>query len=132
MRWFGALAALGAAFGFATLAALEGAEVVELRTGPPDARRETRVWVADADGAWWVEAASPARPFFRDVLADDRVEVRRFGAWHRCRAAIVPEPGGHDRIRALLRARYGWRDRWVGRLTDTRASRALRLDCEAA
>jgi hypothetical protein len=32
----------------------------------------------------------------------------------------------------MLRARYGWRDWWIGWLADTRASRALRLDCEAA
>lgn len=133
MRWIAiAAAVVVGGLGAGTLAALEGGEVVVLRTGPPGTRRETRTWIADEDGAWWVEAANPARPFLRDVRADGRVEVRRFDRWHRCRAETVAEPGGHARIRRLLRARYGWRDWWIGWLADTSASRAVRLACEAA
>jgi hypothetical protein len=131
MRWVVVLVAVLVGLGAGMLAALEGAEVVVLRTGAPGAPRETRVWVADADGAWWIEAANPSRPFLRELGADDRLEVRRFGRWHRCRATVAPDPGGHERIRRLLRARYGWRDSWIGWLADTTRSRAVRLDCEA-
>ena len=42
-------------------------------------------------------------------------------------AEVVPEPGGHEHIRALLRQRYGWRDLWIAMLQDTSGSREVRL-----
>jgi len=46
------------------------------------------------------------------------------------RMVARPEPGvaGHERIRSLLRAKYGWADRWVALLQDTSRSVAIRLD----
>jgi hypothetical protein len=131
VRRLAALAALlGLAFGGVTLAALEGRDVVVLRTVDAAGRpRETRTWVADADGAAWVEAANPERPFLRDVLTNPAVALRRDGRWRRCRAEVAPNPEGHVRIRALLAARYGWADRWIALLADTRRSSAVRLAC---
>jgi hypothetical protein len=126
-------AGTGAVLGFAavTLVALEAQEVVVLRTTAPDGtRRETRAWVADEDGASWVEAANAARPFLAHLDGHPEVELRRAGAWRRCRATAVPGPAGHARIRRLLAARYGWADGWIGALTDTSGSVAVRLDCE--
>ena len=42
----------------------------------------------------------------------------------------TPEPGaeGHEKIRGLLRRKYGWADRWVGAIVDTSSSVAIRLD----
>ena len=117
------------AFGGATLAALEGVEVVVLRTGAAAAPRKTRTWIADEGTAALVEAANPERPFLRDLRADPALLLERGGAVRACRADILPNPGGHERIRGLLRARYGWADWWVGLLTDTSASVAVRLDC---
>ncbi len=120
-----------AAFGAVTLVALEGREVVVVRTRGDDGRlRATRTWVADADGATWIEAANPERPFLRDVTRDPTLELERGGRVARCRATIVPNPEGHARIRALLAARYGWADRWIALVADTRRSVALRLDCK--
>jgi len=130
MRWAMVVVAIVAGLAVGTIAALEGGEVVVLRTGSDTDPRETRTWIAEADGAWWIEAANESRAFFRDVGANGRVGVRRGDRWHRCNATIVPEPGGHDRIRRLLRDRYGWRDRWIGCIADTHASRAIRLECE--
>src|SRR5258708_33517240 len=98
-----------AIFGGVTLVALEGREVVVVRrfdaAGTP---RETRTWVADADGAAWIEAANPDRPFLQDLRVQPKVELRRGGGWRTCRADVQPDLDGHVRIRALLRARYGW------------------------
>ena len=127
--------ALGAvlALGAVTLLALEGGEVVTVRThdstGQP---RDTRTWIADEGGEAWVEAASPERPFLRDLLADPSLDVWRGGRWHRCRAAVAENPGGHERIRQLLAEKYGWRDCWIGLIADTRQSLGLRIDCEDA
>jgi len=128
-----AVLGIALAFGAVTLRALEGGEVVIVRTrGKSGAPRETRTWIADDPEGAWIEAASPARPFFLDVLADPEVEVWRGGRWRRCRALVAGNPEGHDRIRRLLAARYGWKDRWIGMLADTRGSMALRLACEAS
>ena len=113
-----------------TLAALEGHEVALLRTVDEHGNvRSTRVWVADEDGYVWIEAANRNRPFLRDVHAIAKVELRRGGTLRRCQAVVVPTPEGHERIRRLLAAKYGWADRWVGRLTDTSQSVAVRLQC---
>jgi hypothetical protein len=127
MRRVALLLALAAALFAATTAlALEGRDVAVLRTGP--AERETRVWVAEADGVRWLEAATPERAWYRDVLAEPRVWLAHRGASAHYRA--VPEPGadGHRRVRALLRAKYGWADRFVGLLQDTSRSVAVRLE----
>jgi hypothetical protein len=120
---------LGAlAFGAVTLYALEGHEVVVLRTRAADgAWRGTRTWVADDDGAVWIEAAVAERPFFQQLLADPNVELDRGGRVQRYRAEPQPNPEGHERIRGLLAEKYGWADWWVGLLQDTSGSIAIRL-----
>jgi hypothetical protein len=132
MAWRGLLVALGVAagaFGALTLVALEGAEVVRLRTTSPDGSlRTTRTWVADADGATWIEAANPARPFLLDVQARPDVLLDRGGRERRLHAVVVPGEAAHRTIRELLRAKYGWADVWIGLLADTSRSVAVRLD----
>lgn len=134
MRTFLRLAALALGiFALVTAMALEGNEVVQLRTlGPDGSARTTRVWIADADGAEWVEAAAPDRPFLADIARDPQVELVRGDDVQPRRATVVGGAEGHEKIRALLRDRYGWADRWVGMLTDTSQSLAVRLDPEPA
>jgi hypothetical protein len=124
-------AALTGVLGFAglTLYALEGREVVVLRTHTADGTtRETRAWIADDQGASWIEAAVPERPFLQDLVARQEVEVERGGVVGRYRSAAMPNPDGHAHIRQLLAQRYGWADCWVGLLTDTTRSVEVRLD----
>jgi hypothetical protein len=118
-----------ATFGAVTLSALEGREVVVLRTFDAGTPRETRTWVADEDGYTWIEAANPARPFLRQLQANPAVELSRAGSVMHCAAAAVANPDGHRRTRRLLAAKYGWADRWIGLLTDTSGSVAVRLAC---
>jgi hypothetical protein len=127
-----ALAALLAAAAFAAVSwlALEGAEVAVLRTRAPDGGFEaTRVWIAEEDGAAWVEAATAERSWYQSLRMHPEVEVVRAGGEVR-RYRAVPEPGpeGHAHVRLLLRAKYGWADRWVGLLQDTSQSVAVRLE----
>ena len=115
-------------FGVVTFVALEGNEVVVVRTRAADGSpHTTRTWIADADGVAWIEAANPERPFLHDLHRDPQLELERGGRMLRCRAAIVPNPEGHERIRALLASRYGWADRWIAMIADTRRSAAIRL-----
>ena len=133
MRLLRGLAALLAAavVGFAavTLIALEGREVVQLRTVTPEGGvRSTRTWVADADGAMWVEAANVQRPFLVDLRAHPDIELVRGGTVLPVRAVAVPGLDAHRKIRTLLAEKYGWADCWIGLLADTSRSEAVRLE----
>jgi hypothetical protein len=122
-------AALVLAFAAITWVALEAQEVISLRTRQADGGvRVTRVWVAEHDGALWLEAATPERAWYLDLLAQPQFEVERGG--RRLCVVASPEPGpeGQRKIRDLLRQRYGWADRWVALLQDTSESIAVRLD----
>ena len=116
--------------GFAgvTLWALEGHEVVVLRTSDTQgAQRETRVWIADEGDHAWIEAATPEREFYRDLLARPEAELVRAGTTTRVRAVPVPGPEPHARLRTMLREKYGFADWWVGLLQDTSRSVAVRI-----
>lgn len=123
----------GMVFGIVTLVALEGREVVVLRTRAADGTEHTtRTWIADADGAAWVEAANPERPFLHDLGREPTLTLDRHGRPQQCRATIAPNPEGHDRIRDLLASKYGWADCWIALVADTERSLAVRLECDDA
>ncbi len=132
MSWRRGVVAVGivaVAFGCITVLALEGTEVVRLRTTAADGSvRTTRTWIAEADGAMWIESATPERPFLLDLTARPDVELVRGNDVLRLRAVPVPGDAGHRKIRDLLAAKYGWADTWVGLLTDTSRSVAVRLE----
>ena len=112
-----------------TLVALEGREVVVLRTSDGEAEsKETRTWIADYEGHAWVESANPERPFFRHIQAHPEVEVVRGGQVLEMRAVALPPAEGHALIRRLLAEKYGWADVWIGFIADTSQSTAVRLD----
>jgi hypothetical protein len=123
-----ALAALAVGFAGVTWWALESSGVARVSTTAPDGgERVTHVWFVEDAGTLWLEAGAPENPWYRDVrerpeltfAADDRPAAR-----YRAREV----PGAAARVRALLRARYGWRDRWVGLWVDASRSTAVRLD----
>ena len=127
-RIIATFAVVAAVFLLGTLLALEGHEVVILRTFAPNGTpRETRVWIADADGVAWIESANEDRPFFRDILQNPDVEVVRNAEVERLHAEPILSADGHPKIRRLLSEKYGWADCWIGLLADTSNSIAIRL-----
>ncbi|HYC54452.1 MAG TPA: nitroreductase/quinone reductase family protein [Candidatus Binatia bacterium] len=127
-----AAAALVAALAALTVVALEGKDVAVLHTRDSDGiARATRVWIVEEDGAWWVEAAIADRPFYVALQQDARLEVEHRGEKFLARATLMPNPEGHERIRRMLRSKYGWADDYIGLLQDTSNSLAVRLDREA-
>ena len=129
-RLLGPVVALALAGATVTLFALEGREVVVVRTrDAAGGERATRTWIADTEGTAWIEAANPERPFVRDLEREPTLVLDRRGRPQHCRTSIAPNPTGHERIRDLLAAKYGWADRWIGLIADTRRSLAIRLDC---
>jgi len=128
-----AIVTLAVVFAVVTLIALEGREVVVVRTRDADGTEHaTRTWIADADGAAWIEAANPERPFLRDLGREPTLVLDRRGLPLSCRARVLPNPDGHTRIRRLLADKYGWADCWIALVADTERSLAVRLDCDPA
>lgn len=122
------LGAVLALFAVLTAVALESGDVVVVATYDLHGeRRETRAWIAEADGALWIEAANPDRLFYRDILAGSAVEIERDGVVGRFTAEPAANPAGHRKIRRLLRAKYGWKDAWIGLLADTSRSIGIQL-----
>lgn len=129
MRLLAALGLLAALFATVTFLALESGEVAVLRTRAPDGGfAQTRVWVADADGAALIEAADSQRAWYQSLRMHPDVELLRDGAPLRYRATPEPGPEGRERIRALMREKYGWADWWVGMLQDNADSVLVRLE----
>ena len=130
-RLLGIGLALTLAFAAITLAALEGREVVVVETADAHGQpRRTRTWIADDDGRAWIEAANPERPFLLDLRRQPAFVLERGGGRFACTAEVSDDPdGGHARIRSLLASRYGWADRWIALVADTRRSLAVRITC---
>lgn len=123
-----ALAFLALALGFVALTgiALESGGVAIVETRAPDGTtRATHVWFVEHHGALWLEAGAPENGWFQDVQRDPRLRVRVHGAARDARAEIAPEASAD--VRARLRAKYGWRDVWVGLLVNASRSVAVRL-----
>jgi hypothetical protein len=120
LRWaIAAITLLVVAFSALTWLALESREVVVIRTRQPDGGvRETRIWIAEAEGAWWLEAASPESDWYQDVLADPRIEIVRAGRTVPLLATPIPGEEGHLKIRRLLRQKYGLADVWIAMIQD--------------
>jgi hypothetical protein len=122
----GALALV--AFVSTTWWALESFGVATVETRQADGTlRQTHVWYVEPDGELWLEAGSPENGWFRDVLENP---VLTFGAEQRAGRYRAQPLGGaarHQKVRELIRAKYGFRDRWVGGLVDTSRSVAVRL-----
>ena len=109
--------------------ALEAGGVAVVSTARADGSlRETHVWYAELDGALWVEAGTPENPWYRDV---QRTPTLRFTAEERSGHYHVhpdPDPARRRTLRSRLRAKYGWRDRFVGLLVDSEQSVPVRLE----
>ena len=123
------IALLALAFGALTWAALELREVVVIRTREGDGSvRETRIWIAEEKGSWWLEAASAESPWYRDVIANPRVQIVRGGRAVPAHLTPLPGPDGQRKIRRLFRQKYGLADVWIGLIQDGSRSVAVRAE----
>jgi len=117
------------AFVAITVYALEADGVAVVETLAPDgSTRETHVWFVEPDGELWLEAGSPDNPWFADARHAGRLELRAGDRSGDYTVTVFEDPEPRARIRAALRAKYGWRDRWVGLFVDQSKSLVVRLD----
>ena len=120
-------ALLAVLFGGVTWFALEASGVAIITTTAADGTlRETHVWFTELDGEPWLEAGAPGNPWYLDVLGgSELVIVSEGGPTGRFRA--LPSPDRSADVRASLRSKYGWRDRFVGMFVGASRSTAVRL-----
>jgi hypothetical protein len=129
-RAIAAVAILLLALAGITWLALEsgGVAVVETR-GAHGETRSTHVWHVEQDGELWLEAGTRDNGWFVDLLSEPTLALRAPGLEGRYRAHPVENPVVHQRIRSLIREKYGWRDWWVGFLiVDSAGSIPVRLE----
>jgi len=103
-----------------------GVAILESQTSD-DTVRSTHVWYAEANGALWVEAGTPQNAWFLDVQADPEIFLYTSEGSGEYIAEIIPGDAAHQRIRSLLREKYGFRDWWIGAIFDTSQSIAVRM-----
>jgi hypothetical protein len=121
-------AALLVVFAATTWWALEASGVAIIQTVAPDGSlRETHVWFVEADGELWLEAGTPTNPWYLDIQQNPSLKLRADDLVRNAIARLSSATGAHERIRSLLRQKYGLRDWWVGLLVDSSRSVAVEL-----
>ena len=111
-----------------TAVALEISGVVTVHTETSaGANRTTHVWFAEEDGTLYLEAGSPQNPWVVDLIDEKALRLSGQDLDGRYRFVLHTTPESHERIRRMMRDKYGWRDVWIGMLFDTSASRMIEL-----
>jgi hypothetical protein len=108
--------------------ALESGGVAIVETRAADgSTRSTHVWFVEPGGELWIEAGTPKNGWYVDIQQERTLlfsAARRSGSYL---AERVPGSDAHDRIRSLLRDKYGFRDWWIDLIFETSDSIAVRL-----
>jgi hypothetical protein len=103
-----------------------GVAIVETHSQGREVRR-THVWYVETDDATWLEAGRPVHPWYLDIQANPRLTLHTDEGRREFDAATVAGRDAHDHVRALLREKYGLRDRILGLVIDVSPSIAVRL-----
>lgn len=105
-----------------------GEVVLVTTTDAAGVEKQTPLWIVDDDGQAWLRAGNADSGWVARVRANPRIEMERGGTTARYR--ITPVPEATPEIDALMRAKYGFKDRLVGWIlpNSRRSTLALRLD----
>ena len=107
--------------------ASESGEVVVLSTqGTGEAPEETRLWVVDFGGYQYLRAGQAESGWFSRLRATPRVGVERGDV--RMAYDAVPEPDRQAEVNALMQAKYGWADTFIGMLFGRDDATPIRLE----
>ena len=117
--------------GLITFVALEsdGVALVETKVEGSDEYRQTRIWFVQSDHELLLEAGNPNNPWVRDLSISNTLNLALDGEGNSLEYAfdLRTAPEEHERIRKLMREKYGWRDLWIGMLFDVSASQLVAL-----
>jgi hypothetical protein len=105
--------------------ALEASGVAVVTTQTGASARTTHVWYVRDSGELLVEAGTPGNGWYQDIQDQPRLRLVAADLSGTFIASPLPNPAGHERVRRLLRNKYGLRDRWIAGLFDTTRSVAV-------
>jgi len=112
-----------------TYIALEQSDVLIVETfdGSLQQPRYTHIWFVENKGTIYLEAGHPQNPWIVDLANGHTLGIQgaNLDGWYAFNLDISDE--GHQQIRTLMRAKYGWRDWWIGLLFDTSQSQLITL-----
>jgi hypothetical protein len=111
------------------LASETGAEVVTVETVQPDGGiRRTRLWVVDDGDFAWLRAGM-GRVSWLDQAAEAGTLVLTRGRQREVyKVTVFDDPVSRRRIHAMMREKYGARDRYIDLIRDGDRSVAVRLE----
>lgn len=118
---------LVAAFLGITWWALESSGVALVTTTTPRGdERTTHVWYAQEGDVLWLEAGRPQHPWYQDIQRSPEVTISAEDLSGRYVLSTVPGKQAARHVRALMREKYGLRDRWVLLFVDASETTAVR------
>ena len=118
-------------FGLVTLVALESGDVLVIETidasADPTATepRRTHIWYVEEDGQLVLEAGNPENPWVRDIAKEPNVRISGDSVTGTYSLVVDQSELAQNRIRKLMRQKYGWRDVWVSTLFDVSGSQLV-------
>ncbi len=84
--------------------------------------RRTRIWFVQNNEQPILEARHPENPWVPDIEKQPRVHIEGKSTNGLYQLHMGRDSSNHDKVRSLMRKKYGWRDIWVGVLFDTSKS----------
>jgi hypothetical protein len=125
---FIAVAVLAVGLAATTYLALELGQVAIAQTTKLDGEpRHTHVWYVEERGALYLEAGHPDNPWVRELEHMQTLTLAGEGIGGEYLFDQSQNIADHERIRRMMRRKYGWRDWWIDVLFDTSSSRLIEL-----
>ena len=126
----GIVLALGATFMLSIILVSEaGTEVVTIETEEPDGSvRRTRLWVVDDGNFAWLRAGMGPVPWLEQATAKGTLVMTRNGDRDVYKVDVFDDPVSRKRIHAMMREKYGAKDRYIDLIRDGDRSVAVRLE----
>lgn len=127
LRLLGTLIAIVAVLMIAQMFASERGEVVVITTTDASgAQHETHVWVVDSNGHPWIRSGSPKSGWYARLKETPTLELERNGT--HTQHTVEAVPAKQSEINALMRAKYGWTDAYIGLFFSRANAVPIRLD----
>ena len=104
--------------------------VVETMDKSTGKQRLTHIWHVQTGDQLFLEGGSPTNPWVQDLEYLSTIRLIGNGIDGEYAFVIRDDDDNHAEIRALMRAKYGWRDRWVGIVFDTSKSMLIEVVAE--
>ena len=113
-----------------TYLALELGEVVIVETVNSDGTRlrQTHIWYVHQPDGLYLEAGHPDNPWVRDLEQMQTLTLSGEGISGEYVFEQHESAADHQRVREMMRRKYGWRDSWIGVVFDTTQSQLIELE----